>query len=331
MKEDFIQNIQFDLFSVELVIGETATLLLAENYVTIREVFVDGAKVEPNENKQIFLQRGGDDLWELNDDGILQPKENKTFTIKKAYEVNTETGSTDKYLNEQGDFTKPINTHSDLTDKNTETDYQHVDTTENTETFDKVVVVDGEGNVVVTDKTNVGGSGVEIDDTTTSTTKVWSSNKTSSEVGTKQNTLVSGTNIKTINGVSILGNGNITTRALTLVTTNNNNFQVDFSGDLHYNTVPAGQTNNLGFTCVNCPTTNKEFVYIVANNRTTLLQTALPASPIVQGGITYTFKRTTATTTVGISAGASCEFNFLFIKIDDTNFEVRIAVQKSVV
>ena len=65
--EDFTQNIQFDLFSVEivvgvgdlfsveLVIGETATLLLAENYVTIREVFVDGAKVEPNENKQIFL------------------------------------------------------------------------------------------------------------------------------------------------------------------------------------------------------------------------------------------------------------------------------------
>ena len=56
MKEDFIQNIHFDLFSVELVIGETATLLLAENYVTIREVFVDNIKVEPNENKQIFLQ-----------------------------------------------------------------------------------------------------------------------------------------------------------------------------------------------------------------------------------------------------------------------------------
>lgn len=56
MNEDFIQNIQFDLFSVELVIGETATLLLAENYVTIREVFVDNVKVEPNEEKQIFLQ-----------------------------------------------------------------------------------------------------------------------------------------------------------------------------------------------------------------------------------------------------------------------------------
>ena len=106
MKEDFIQNIQFDLFSVELVIGETATLLLAENYVTIREVFVDGAKVEPNEEKQIFLQSGGDDLWELSDGDILQPKDGKTFTIKKASEVDTITGSTDKFLNKQGNFTQ---------------------------------------------------------------------------------------------------------------------------------------------------------------------------------------------------------------------------------
>ena len=33
LAEDFIQNIQFDLFSVELIIGETATLLMAEKYV----------------------------------------------------------------------------------------------------------------------------------------------------------------------------------------------------------------------------------------------------------------------------------------------------------
>ena len=280
MKEDFIQNIQFDLFSVELVIGETATLLLAENYVTIREVFVDGAKVEPNESKQIFLTG---DLWELNDGDILQPKENKTFTIKKAYEVDPESGSTDKYLNEQGDFTKPINAHKDVTDKNAETDFQHIDTTITKETLveaDKVAILDSvTGKVVLTGKTNVGGGSTE----------------------------------------------------LTLLQTNNNNFEVNFSYDLHYNIVPAGSINNLGFTCINCPTTNKEFVYIVTNNRTTLLQTALPASPIVQGGITYTFKRTTAITTVGISAGASCEFNFLFIKIDDTNFEVRVAVQKFVV
>ena len=65
MREDFIQNIQFDLFSVELVIGETATLLLAENYVTIREVFVDNVKVEPNEHKQIFLKGVAEEINNL--------------------------------------------------------------------------------------------------------------------------------------------------------------------------------------------------------------------------------------------------------------------------
>ena len=119
LTEDFIQNVQFDLFSVELIIGETATLMLAENYVTIREVFVDGVKVEPNESKQIFLASGGDDLWEIGEGNILQPKEGRTFTIKKANEVDSETGSTNKYLNEQVDFTTPIISHSDLTNKNT--------------------------------------------------------------------------------------------------------------------------------------------------------------------------------------------------------------------
>ena len=52
---------------------------------------------------------GGDSLWELSDGDILQPKDGKTFTIKKAYEVDVADGSTDKYLNEQGDFTT-INT-----------------------------------------------------------------------------------------------------------------------------------------------------------------------------------------------------------------------------
>ena len=160
MKEDFIQNIHFDLFSVELVIGETATLLLAESYVTIREVFVDGAKVEPNEEKQIFLQSGGDDLWELSGGDILRPKDGKTFTIKKAYEVNTETGNPDKYLNEQGDMAQ----------------------------------VEA-GQVKYTPSTFVESENVQ--DAIT-------------ELGNcKQVMLVSGANIKTINGESILGSGNI--------------------------------------------------------------------------------------------------------------------------
>ena len=163
MTEDFIQNIQFDLFTVEFVIGETATLLMAENYVTIREVFVDNVKVEPNENKQIFLTSGGDDIWEISEGDILQPKENRTFTIKKANEVNVESGSVDKFLNEQGDFREPIISHSDLTYKNDETTYKHIDTTTTKQTLveaDKVAILDSvTGKVVLTDKSNVGGGG----------------------------------------------------------------------------------------------------------------------------------------------------------------------------
>jgi hypothetical protein len=168
--------------------------------------------------------------------------------------------------------------HPALTDKNAEPEFQHVDTTANTETFDKVVVVDADGNVIVTDKANVGGGST----------------------------------------------------GLTLLQTNNNNFQVDFSYDLHYNIIPVDSTGGVPFVCVNCPTTNKEFVYTVKNNRTTLLQAALPSAPIIQGGITYNFIRTTATTTVGISTLLTAEFNFLFIKTSDTTFDVRVAVQKFV-
>lgn len=49
-----------------------------------------------------------------------------------------------------------------------------------------------------------------INDTTTTTTSVWSSEKTAAELATKQATLVSGTNIKTINGNALPGSGNIT-------------------------------------------------------------------------------------------------------------------------
>ena len=133
LAEDFIQNVQFDIFSVQLVIGETATLLMAENYVTIREVFVDNVKVEPNEKKQIFLPRG-------------------------------------------------VTSHNQLTDKNSEATYQHVDTTITKETLvndDKVAIFDSEtGKVVLTDKTNVGFRITDI----ISTTDVWSSSKTSEEL-----------------------------------------------------------------------------------------------------------------------------------------------------
>lgn len=48
-----------------------------------------------------------------------------------------------------------------------------------------------------------------INDSTTSLIDVWSSNKVSSKFDEKQDTLISGTNIKTLNGVSILGSGDL--------------------------------------------------------------------------------------------------------------------------
>jgi hypothetical protein len=51
--------------------------------------------------------------------------------------------------------------------------------------------------------------GVSINDAATSDSATWSSTKISTELGAKQPTLVSGTNIKSVNGTSLLGAGNI--------------------------------------------------------------------------------------------------------------------------
>lgn len=48
-----------------------------------------------------------------------------------------------------------------------------------------------------------------INDATTTLEDTWSSSKITSELGEKQDTLVSGTNIKTVNGASILGSGDV--------------------------------------------------------------------------------------------------------------------------
>lgn len=66
------------------------------------------------------------------------------------------------------------------------------------------IVMDEDGNVVL--------GGAPVDDTgTTASDTVWSSQKVSTELATKQDTLVSGTNIKTVDGQSILGSGNLVT------------------------------------------------------------------------------------------------------------------------
>lgn len=79
--------------------------------------------------------------------------------------VSSIVGSIDRYLNQRGDFTKPIISHIDLIYKNDETTYQHVDTTTTKETLvkaDKVPIYDSvTGKVVLTDKNNVNSYSTE--------------------------------------------------------------------------------------------------------------------------------------------------------------------------
>ena len=80
-------------------------------------------------------------------------------STKILSEVNSIAGNIDRYLNERGNFTKPTISHIDLTYKNDETAYQHIDTTTTKQTLvedDKVAIFDSEtGKVVLTDKANV--------------------------------------------------------------------------------------------------------------------------------------------------------------------------------
>ena len=82
--------------------------------------------------------QGGDSLWETGEGNIVVPAENRKYTSKSMNEVDVVNGSVDKFLNERGDFTT-INTgatsHPDLTNKNAETTFQHIDTTTTKETL----------------------------------------------------------------------------------------------------------------------------------------------------------------------------------------------------
>ena len=76
---------------------------------------------------------------------------------------------------------------------------------------DNLKTINGQSLIGTGDITISGGSssGANIDDSNVATDTTYSSSKITTELGKKQDTLVSGTNIKTINGASILGNGNI--------------------------------------------------------------------------------------------------------------------------
>ena len=132
MKEDFIEDVTFELFSVELAVADVAVLSMIQD------------KLLPD-----------------------APKDGKTYGRNTSEWVEVSNG---------------VSSHTDLSDKNAETNFQHVDTTTTKETLvndDKVAILDSEtGKIVLTNKENVG---YRITDAI-STTSVWSSSKTNEEI-----------------------------------------------------------------------------------------------------------------------------------------------------
>ena len=98
--------------------------------------------------------------------------------ISEGNKIIIETNNNDKFEIE----IPMVISHKDLTDKNGNSEFQHVDTTTTKETLvndDKVAILDSvTGKVVMTDKTNVG---YRITDAI-SRTDVWSSSKTNEEI-----------------------------------------------------------------------------------------------------------------------------------------------------
>ena len=153
-------------------------------------------------------------------------------------------------------------------------------------------VVKVDGTTIIADENGVissvggGSTGAVIDDENVSTTTVYSSNKTVNVATdlvnnavtnldqTKQDTLVSGTNIKTINGQSVLGEGDITVGGSTptnMVTTDTRQtisaYKIFRDGTGSYvDSVLIGKspsTSNFGIT-FNAPVAGKN--YRIANN-----------------------------------------------------------------
>ena len=113
------------------------------------------------------LEQGEGSLWQVVL-GVIRPKDGLKYSVKDANEVDPIAGDPNKFLNEQGDFVEVpngVSYHPNLTDKNAEPSFQHVDTTTTKETLvtnDKVVIVDSvTGKVVLTDKANVGSYATE--------------------------------------------------------------------------------------------------------------------------------------------------------------------------
>ena len=152
--------------------------------------------------------------------------------------------------------------------------------------------------------------------------------KTSTEIGAKQNTLVSGTNIKTINNESILGSGNINTSNIisTNATNNTGTIVIDTTPNWQRVNISIGGTLILDYPNGILPTKNREYLLVINNASTTGITLTLPTVSFIKNGITYNFINTAGS--VYIQAGRSIEVNVIFFFIDATTCSIRTQISQ---
>lgn len=92
-----------------------------------------------------------------------------------------------------------------------------------------------------------------INDSGTSATELWSASKINTQLGTKEATLVSGTNIKTVNSTTLLGSGNLAVGTVTAV---NNGNGMNFTNITGSGTVTLGIPTTLTASTTNAVTTS---------------------------------------------------------------------------
>ena len=230
------------------------------------------------------LEQGTDNFWQVGEGDILQPKDNKTFTLKKAYEVDPIAGTPTKFLNEQGDFVEiviptPTTAHPDLTDKNAEPNYQHIDTTTTKQTLvedDKVAIYDSiTGKVVLTDKANVGGGSTDI----------------------------------------ISANATNNTGTIVIDTTPNWQRVNISSGS---NTLILDYENGV------LPTKNREYLLVIDNSHTYTKILTFPTDSIIKNGITYNFKNTAVSVPNQAGRSIEVNVIFFFINATTCNIRTQI-------
>ena len=238
------------------------------------------ADIQSDNNFNSTYKTKLDDI-ESNANNYTHPVKHPTSILEG---VNAETGSTGKYLNEQGGMAQ----------------------------------VEG-GQVKYTPSPSVVSENVQ--DAIT-------------ELGNdKQETLVSGTNIKTINNESILGSGNIeiqggsTDIISTNATNNTGTIVIDTTPNWQrVNISSGGNTLFLDYASGVLPNKNREYLLIINNATASTITLTLPTASFEKGGITYYFINSEVS--VPIEAGKSIEVNVIFIFTSITTCNVRTLISQ---